>query len=169
MLLPKFDKSASNTNRDTIRRGSCLLYSINIQGSRTGLPRRQGSEAPDGYPDSNVKVYADVTKMDRNVSRPRDHSTMQTDVGKRGWPGKWVLYCNVAKCSVMLLGKQPDVQPYRLRRRVMCATEGEQVLAGRGLKQGRGNYFERWRDELLGNAFAKLKSIPPENLATQNS
>lgn len=95
------------------------------------------NDLPDDL-DGSVKIYADDTKIYRQILTLHDHHAMQDDLDRLNtWSEKWQLRFNENKCKVMHLGKQLEVQPYKLGDSDMTVTECERdlgVLVDRELK-----------------------------------
>ena len=59
--------------------------------------------------DSSVYMYADDTKLCREIKEPRDHDILQNDLNKLSdWSDLWLLKFHPKKCFSLTIGKQDE-------------------------------------------------------------
>ena len=68
------------------------------------------NDLPDNI-DSSVYMYADDTKLYREIREPRDHKILQEDLNKLSvWSDLWLLKFHPEKCFSLTIGKQDEDQ-----------------------------------------------------------
>ena len=68
------------------------------------------NDLPDNI-DSSVYMYADDTKLYREIREPRDHEILQEDLNKLSvWSDLWLLKFHPEKCFSLTIGKQDEGQ-----------------------------------------------------------
>ena len=68
------------------------------------------NDLPDNI-DSSVYMYADDTKLYREIREPRDHEILQEDLNKLSvWSDLWLLKFHPEKCFSLTIGKQDEDQ-----------------------------------------------------------
>ena len=66
------------------------------------------NDLPDNI-DSSVYMYADDTKLYREIREPRDHEILQEDLNKLSvWSDLWLLKFHPEKCFSLTIGKQDE-------------------------------------------------------------
>jgi ribonucleases P/MRP protein subunit RPP40 len=66
---------------------------------------------------SFIQMYADDTKVFRQVAGDKDREMLQADLDRLdGWTQKWQLRFNVDKCKVMHMGKKNEKARYQMQR-----------------------------------------------------
>ena len=70
------------------------------------------NDLPDNiHVDSSVYMYADDTKLFRDIREPRDHEILQEDLNKiSDWSDLWLLNFHPEKCFSLTIGKQDEHQ-----------------------------------------------------------
>jgi ribonucleases P/MRP protein subunit RPP40 len=64
---------------------------------------------------SRIRMFADDTKIYRNISSVADEDTLQNDLNEvYSWCDKWLLDLNVKKCKSMRIGPNYCVRSYEL-------------------------------------------------------
>ena len=72
------------------------------------------NDLPDGIM-SNIYMYADDTKLYREIKSPEDHQILQNDLTKLCvWSKKWLLKFHPKKCSCLSTGKKKSLCEYVL-------------------------------------------------------
>jgi len=72
------------------------------------------NDLPDGI-ESTIYMYADDTKLYREINSPDDHIILQKDLEKLCiWSEKWLLKFHPNKCSILSIGKQTSTYDYKL-------------------------------------------------------
>ena len=75
---------------------------------------------------SDGVLYADDTKIFRQISSQKDALILQSDINKLiNWSNKWLLSFNLEKCHVLTLGKFEDIM--YAHRYSVCEHEIEHV------------------------------------------
>ena len=78
---------------------------------------------------SSTKMFADDTKMYRNVASASGSTALQTDVDAlAGWSDRWQLPFNVDKCKVLHIGANNVHHQYTMRGVTLASTETERDL-----------------------------------------
>ena len=69
---------------------------------------------------SIIYMYADDTKLYREIKSPEDHQILQNDLTKLCiWPKKWLLKFHPKKCSCLSIGKKISLCEYVLSSHVI--------------------------------------------------
>ena len=70
------------------------------------------NDLPDGIT-STIYMYADDTKLYREIKSPDDHQILQNDFSKLcTWSKKWLLKFHPKKCSCLTIGKKLESPSY---------------------------------------------------------
>ena len=70
------------------------------------------NDLPDGIT-STIYMYADDTKLYREIKSPDDHQILQNDLSKLcTWSKKWLLKFHPKKCSCLTIGKKLESPSY---------------------------------------------------------
>lgn len=78
---------------------------------------------------SSTAIFADDTKIYREVSNEEDRIILQDDLNNlMAWSQKWQLKFNADKCSVMHLGKQETPTEYTMNNSILKKTTVEKDL-----------------------------------------
>ena len=75
---------------------------------------------------SSIKIFADDTKIYRNVSNDEDRLRLQSDLDAvTAWSASWLMPFNAEKCTTLHIGSRNPVNNYSLGGVVLGTSSSE--------------------------------------------
>jgi hypothetical protein len=137
-----FNEKIVQWNKDFL---SDRTHQVVVQGA-TSSPARVKSGIPQGsvmgpllfviyindLPDkikTNVKLFADDTKIYNSIGKPKDCESLQDDLSYlEEWSNLWLLKFHPDKCSVLKVGKNTTQHDYKLEGTTLKVVDSEKDL-----------------------------------------